>query len=101
ISVKGFSEKEVKSDLVIWSIKLRVASNDLQEGSKSINNSKNKISSFLTRNGIDQSEIIQRDLMVNDRQANEYEPASNLNNFRYVIEETIEVYPSGQLHIAS
>ncbi len=91
ISVKGFSEREVKADLVIWSIKLRVASNDLQEGSKSINASKIKVTTFLTKNGINQNEIIQRDLAVNDRQANEYEPASNVNNFRYTIEETIEV----------
>jgi hypothetical protein len=91
ISVKGFSEKEIKSDFVIWTIKLRIASNDLQEGSKSIGNSKSKVNSFLVKNGIQSNEIISRDLFVNDRQANEYEPASGINNFRYIIEETIEV----------
>ena len=50
ISVKGFSEREVKSDLVVWTIKTRVAYNDLGEGSKAIEEAKNKVIDFLTRN---------------------------------------------------
>lgn len=92
ISVKGFSERNVKSDLVIWSIKVRIVSNDLQEGSKSIESSKAKVIQFLTDKGIKSEEIIQRDLAVSDRQANEFGPAQNQgDHLRYIIEETIEV----------
>ena len=90
ISVKGFSEKEVKADFVIWSLKLRIATNDLQEGSKSMEVARQKVIRFLTKNGIDDSEIIRQGLTVSDRQANEYTPPNGLN-LRYVIEETVEV----------
>lgn len=91
ILVKGFAEREVKADLVIWAIKLRIASNNLQEGNKAIEESKNKVFEFLIKNGINKKEVIQRDLMVTDKQANEYGNPNQAEQFRYIIEETIEV----------
>jgi hypothetical protein len=92
ITVKGFSERNVKSDLVIWAIKVRVVINDLQEGSRSIESSREKVIRFLTGNGIRQEEIIRRDLAVTDRQANEYGPGTAPGDkMRYIIEETLEV----------
>lgn len=90
ISVKGFSEREVKADLVIWTIPIRIANNDLLDGSRQMELSKQKVFEFLTKNGISSGEIIQRDLKVTDKQANEY-GGNREEQFRYIIEETIEV----------
>jgi uncharacterized protein len=90
ISVKGFAEREVKSDFVIWTLQLRMAVNDLDAGSKSMEASRNKVMQFLTKNGINADEIIQQNLTVLDKQAREYDPAST-GSFRYIIEENIEV----------
>lgn len=90
ISVKGFSEREFKSDFVIWSLKVRIATNDLTEGSKSMETSRQKVVRFLTKNGIHLNEITRQGLTVTDRHANEYAPPSGIN-LRYIIEETVEV----------
>ena len=91
ISVKGFSEREVKSDLAVWTIQCRVANNDLMEGSRLIEDAKNKVIGFLINNGIKQDEIIQKDLVVNDKMAQEYGNFDSNNNFRYIIDKVIQV----------
>lgn len=90
VSVKGFSEREVKSDLVVWTIRTRVASNDLSDGSKSIEEAKNKVIDFLLRNTIKESDIIQKDLVVNDKKAQEYVNPTG-DSFRFVIDKIIQV----------
>jgi uncharacterized protein len=91
ISVKGFSEREVKSDLAVWTIQCRVAGNDILEGSRQIDEAGNKIAEFLIRNGISREEIIQKDLAVNDRMAQEYMNFEAQGNFRYIIDKVIQV----------
>ena len=91
ISVKGFSEKEVKADLVIWSMKIRTASDDLVKGNAALESSKNKVVSFLTSKGINANEINVQNLIVKDREATEYAPINAGNQKRYIIEEIIEV----------
>jgi hypothetical protein len=93
VSVKGFSEREVKSDLVVWTIRTRVASNDLSDGSKSIEEAKNKVIDFLLRNTIKESDIIQKDLVVNDKKAQEYVNPTG-DSFRFVIDKIIQVRSS-------
>lgn len=90
ISVKGFSEKEVKADLAIWTIKIRVANNDLINGNAELKKSKEKVNDFLTTKGISASEINSLDIMVIDNQAHEY-IVDTRNRMRYIIEETVEV----------
>ncbi len=90
ISVKGFSEREVKSDFVVWTIKTRIADNDLSEGSKAIEEAKNKVIDFLIRNGIKQEDIIQKDLIVNDKKAQEYNNDIG-TSFRFIIDKIIQV----------
>ncbi len=91
ITVKGFSEKEVKADLAIWTMKVRVANNNLISGNEVLVEAKQKVMSFLTAKGIESSEITITDLTVNDMQANEYAGNSNANQMRYIIEEKIQV----------
>lgn len=91
ISVKGFSEQEVKSNLAVWTIQCRVAGNDILEGSRQIDEAGNKIAEFLIRNGIGREEIVQQDLAVNDRMAQEYMNFEAQGNFRYIIDKVIQV----------
>jgi hypothetical protein len=90
ISVKGFSEREVKANLAVWTIKTRVTTNDISEGSRKIEADKQKIIEFLMQKGIKQSEIFQQDLKVVDKMAREY-GNSDIGNFRYIIENAMQV----------
>jgi uncharacterized protein len=94
ISVKGFSEREVKSDFAVWTIRTRIGNNDLNEGSRSIEEAKNKVIDFLKTNGFRDEEIIQKDLIVNDRKAQEYGNYETNNSFRFFIDKIIQVRSS-------
>lgn len=94
ISVKGFSEREVKSDFAVWTITTRIANNDLNEGSRSIEEAKNKIVDFLIKNNIRQDEIIQKDLIVNDKKAQEYVPNNIGDSYRFIIDKIIQIRSS-------
>ena len=89
VTVKGFAEREVKADLAVWPIKVRVASNDLTEASRSIEVQKNKVVQFLVKHGFDSKEIIQQDLRVSDKQATEYGLTNMKDLLRYIVEATI------------
>jgi len=91
ISVKGFSEREVKSDFAVWTIKCRVAYNDLMDGSRAIEEVKDKVTAFLLKNGIKAEEVIQKDLIVSDKMAQDYANFNAGNSFRYIIDRIIQV----------
>lgn len=90
VSVKGFSEKEVKADIAFWTLQLKTANNNLTEGNNSIDSAKDKVIRFLTQNGVKPEEIIQKDVQVDDRQTNNYND-NNRNAMRYIISKSIEV----------
>jgi hypothetical protein len=94
ISVKGFSEREVRSDLAVWTIKTRIADNDLAAGSKAMDEARNKVVAFLLENGINKEEIIQKDLIVNDKKAQEWDNSNVVNSFRFLIDNVIQVRTS-------
>jgi len=94
VTVKGFSEREVKSDLAVWSIYIRIPGNDLSEGSKATELAKEQIFGFLKKNGIAADEILQKEIQVSDRQANEYGPENASSKYRYVISKLIQVRSS-------
>jgi hypothetical protein len=93
ISVKGFSEREVKANLAVWTIKTRITTNDITAGSRQIETDKNKITGFLIQKGIKENEIFQQDLKVVDKMAREYGD-NNIGEFRYIIENSILVRSS-------
>lgn len=94
ISVKGFSEREVKSDFAVWTITTRVASNDMAEGSRAVEESKNKVIGFLERNNIRPEEIIQKGITVNDKKAQEYGGYNIGDSYRFIIDKIIQVRSS-------
>jgi uncharacterized protein len=91
ITVKGFSEKEVKADLAIWTMTVRVANNDLVSGSNLHSVAKKQVVDFLVEKGIKPSEITISDLTVMDMKANEYGGNYNPEQLRYIIEEKVQV----------
>jgi hypothetical protein len=90
ISVKGFSEREVKANFAVWTIKTRITTNDLVEGSREMEMNKMKVVSFLVNNEIKKEEIIQKNLSVTDKLAQEY-VNSNMGGYRYLIENSVQV----------
>ncbi len=58
VSVKGFAEKEVLADQVLWPITYTVYSNDLKKAAEKLENDSSIILSFLKKSGINDSEII-------------------------------------------
>lgn len=93
ISVKGFSEREVKANLAVWTIKTRITTNDIAAGSREVEDDKNKITGFLLQKGIKDTEIFQQDLKVVDKMAREYGD-NNIGEYRYIIENSIQVRSS-------
>lgn len=91
VSVRGFAEREVKADLAVWTLRLSIASDDLHEGGQFIEAAKVKAVRFLSENGIDSSEIVQKDLQVSDRRAIEYGQPDRESASRYIIVKTLQV----------
>ena len=91
VSVKGFSEREVKSDLAVWVIQTRMANNDLMEGSRAIEAARNKVISFLLQNGIKQEEITVEGIVVIDKKAQQYDNFQGGNIFRYLITQNYQI----------
>ena len=89
VTVRGVSENEVKADLAVWPIRVRVASNDLAEANKSADEARKKVRSFLTDNGIKAEDVASQNQRVEDRQAKDYDSGKAV--FRYLVEYTILV----------
>lgn len=90
VSVKGFSEREVKANFAVWTIKTRITTNDVTAGSRETEVSREKIVTFLMQKGIKREEIIQQDLGVNDKLARDW-GQQDAGGFRYIIENTLQV----------
>ncbi len=91
VSVKGFSEREVKADLAVWIIQTRMANNDLMEGSNAIEVAKNKVISFMLQNEIKQEEIVVEGIVVTDKKAQQYDNFQQGNAFRYLISQSFQI----------
>lgn len=91
VSVKGFSEREVKADLAVWVIQTRTANNEVMEGSNAIEAAKNKVIAFLRQNQIKDEEIIVEGINVTDKKAQQYDNFQQGNAFRYLITQNFQI----------
>ena len=89
VTVKGISEREVRADLAIWPLRLVVAGNDLTRGNTNIQENVRAVFAFLTRHGIDTSQVTLQDFSVTDTWANEYRTQQGAN--RFIIKQTVVV----------
>jgi uncharacterized protein len=91
VSVKGFSEREVKADLAVWIIQTRMANNDLLDGSKAMEAARSKVVAFLLQNQIKEEEIIVEGINVMDKKAQQYDNYQQGNAFRYLITQNFQI----------
>lgn len=90
VTVKGLVERNVKSDLAIWSLSYKEAGDDLAAVYAKSEADKNTILQFLQQQGIRDDEIVTGLVRVVDTQANEY-GGMNRAPKRYIVEQEITV----------
>lgn len=90
IHVKGFAEREVKANFAVWTIKTRITTNNVVEGSNQMEENKVKIKQFLTDNGLKLEEMIEQQVNVIDKLANDY-GGMQMGQYRYIMENAIQV----------
>lgn len=91
VSVKGFSEREVKADLAVWLIQTRIANNDLIESGKAIEEAKTKVIAFMLQNQIKQEEIIVEGIGVTDKKAQQFDNYQQNIAYRYLITQNFQI----------
>jgi len=91
VNVKGLSEREVKSDLVVWNIQTRIVCDNLNDGSVKIEEAKNKVVAFLIQNQISNEDIITEGISVIDKRANQYDNYQQINTPRYLVTQIIQI----------
>lgn len=52
VTVRGVAEKEIKADLAVWSMKVRVAGDNLLDVNRSADEGRKKVLQFLDENEI-------------------------------------------------
>jgi hypothetical protein len=90
VTVKGVAEREVKADLAIWPLRVVGADNDLAAANAKVAKSVAGVRQFLTRHGIDTTQIQLADFSVSDALANQYGPDRRPAN-RYVVQQMVLV----------
>ncbi len=93
VSVRGLVERQVKSDLAIWSINYKEAGNNLSLVYEKTESDKKTILQFLDQQGIKPTEVELGVVQVTDTQASEY-GGGNKAPYRYIVDQEITVSTS-------
>lgn len=91
VTVKGLAEQEHIADIVIWPIQFTEAGNTLDGTYTSLDNSAQKVRSFLENRGIQTEEITFSTPLLTDKSAQRYGGTENYQ-YRYVATQTATVY---------
>jgi uncharacterized protein len=91
VTVKGLSEREYEADIVIWPIQFTAVGNDLEDLYSSIDQSSERIQTFLQNAGIKHEEITVSIPAIVDKSAQQYGKESTLL-FRYTASQSVTVY---------
>lgn len=92
VIVKGLSEKEVLSNIVIMPIKLTRTSNNLEFLIIDIDNDTNKVIKFLKDNGLKDEDITLGAISIVDKMANEF--SNQEFSIRYLATKVVNIYSS-------
>ena len=92
VDVKGLCEKEVRADKVIWSIRYKVAADEMSAVLNGISSSNAIIRDFLLKGGVPEDEIGISTPSISDKYAQEY--GSNDRFFRYLASGVVTVATS-------
>ena len=91
VTVKGLSEREVNSDIILWPIQFTAAGNDLEGLYELTDKNTVKIKNFLVKNGVPSEEISFSSPSITDKSAQQW--ANNTKaEFRYTAIQTVTVY---------
>lgn len=85
VSVKGFADREVKADLVVWPIRINTGASDIPGVKVAMQKSIDIVTDFLQSNGFDKSEITFSVPEIRDNQIDAYYDGANKNKFRYIV----------------
>lgn len=91
VAVKGLSEREVQSNLALWTVGFTVTGQSLAEAQSKIDANSAAISAFLMKAGIAKEEITQGALKVTDRLANQYQNNAGPEDTRYILSTQLKV----------
>lgn len=91
VTVKGLSEREYPTDIVIWPIEFTLADNDLERLYQRIDHDTQSIKSFLENNHIKTDEISFSSPSINDKTAQQY-GGGPAPQYRYSAVQTVTVY---------
>jgi hypothetical protein len=89
VTVKGVAERDVLADLALWPISFVSTDDDLARAQREIERGRRAILAFLSRAGIDSTQVELQRLEVNDLLANPYR--SGPTESRYIITQTLMV----------
>jgi len=92
VQVKGLSERIVKADKAIWSMRFRYASNELGDLYQGVANAQDQVKRFLMAQGFTGNEMSVDPVSVNDNQSTSY--SSNQNAKRFSADAGITVATS-------
>lgn len=89
VSVKGLSEREVKADLAVWSLRYVASGNDLTEVLRELRGATGTVTGFFTDAGLPAENIEMLSLDVTDQNAQLYR--SGPVEVRYIVAQTVAV----------
>lgn len=91
VTVKGLSEREVSSDIVLWPIQFTAAGNNLEALYDLTDKNTSKIKDFLIKNGVEEDEITFSSAAITDKSAQQW-GSNDKAEFRYTALQTVTVY---------
>lgn len=92
VTVKGLAEKEVKSDMALWTIQFKNAGNDLTITYAENEADKQKIMDFLKSQGFSENEMSTGGIQVNDLYARDYDTGSDTKpEYRYILKNSVSL----------
>ena len=90
VTVKGFSEREVRADLAIWPLRVVASGNELAGVQLRLQGAVREIIRFLARQGVDTTDVALQDFAVTDARTEMFRRADQVSD-RYVIRQTVVV----------
>lgn len=93
VTVRGFAEKNVEADLVIWPIVFRDTGNDLAQLQKIVDSHKAEVKAFLAESGFGPQEVSEMPPQVTDLKAQAYGDGQR-REYRYIATATVTLRTS-------
>lgn len=90
VTVKGLAEKDVKSDLALWTIRFTTTNDSLSDAQEKIEADRGTLMSFLKKKGLSDTEVFPGQVNVTDLLAQSYRSEGSTQS-RYIITSNVIV----------